>query len=213
MPISCGTWPAARVPWRKTRSNTSESTLRPHRAASTPETGMHIARIGDMYLTGALHVALALVALVSGLVMVLMRKGTVRHRKIGWIYAVRMLGLNATALLIYRLFGGFGPFHVAALVSLLTIIAGLIPVVLRRPRRKWLEHHAYWMTWSYVGLVAATASEVTTRVPASPFWWMVFGSSLVVIGGGRHLINSRVPIALQRIRGLIDAKAYATPPR
>ncbi len=154
-----------------------------------------------MYLTGALHVALALVALVSGLVMVVMRKGTLRHRKVGWVYAVSMLGLNATALLIYRLFGGFGPFHVAALVSLLTIIAGLIPAVRRRPRRKWLEHHAYWMTWSYVGLAAATVSEVTTRVPASPFWWMVFGSTLVVIAGGRHLINSRVPIALQRIRG------------
>ncbi len=154
-----------------------------------------------MYLTGALHVALALVALVSGLVMLLMRKGTPRHRKIGWVYAVSMLGLNATALLIYRLFGRFGPFHVAALISLLTIIAGLIPPMLRRPRRKWPEHHAYWMNWSYVGLCAAAASEVTTRLPASPFWWTVIGSTLVVIAVGGHMINSRVPIALQRFRG------------
>jgi uncharacterized membrane protein len=155
----------------------------------------------DMYLTGALHVALALVALVSGLVMLVMRKGTLRHRQIGWVYAVSMLGLNVTALLIYRLFGRFGPFHIAALLSLVTIIAGLVTVVLRRPRRNWLEHHAYWMSWSYVGLCAAAVSEVATRVPASPFWWMVFGSTLVVIAGGRHLINSRVPIALQRMRG------------
>ncbi len=162
---------------------------------------MDLTRIWDMYLIGALHVALALVALVSGFIMVVTRKGTLRHRKIGWVYAVSMLGLNATALLIYRLFGGFGPFHVLALVSLLTIIAGLIPAVRRRPRREWLEHHAYWMTWSYVGLASAAVSEVTTRMPASPFWWMVIGSTLVVIAGGRHLINSRVPIALQRICG------------
>lgn len=155
----------------------------------------------DMYITGVVHVAFALMALVSGLVVVLMRKGTPRHRKIGWVYAVSMLGLNVTALLIYRLFGRFGPFHIAALLSLLTIIAGLITVVLRRPRRNWVDHHAYWMAWSYVGLCAAAASEITTRVPDSPFWWMVLGSTLLVIAGGRQLINSRVPIALQRMRG------------
>ena len=80
----------------------------------------------NMYVTGALHVALALVALVSGFVVIVMRKGTLRHRRIGWVYAVSMLGLNVTALLIYRLFGRFGPFHIAALLSLLTIVAGLI---------------------------------------------------------------------------------------
>ena len=153
-----------------------------------------------MYLTGALHIALAIVALISGLFMVITRKGTAWHRRIGWVYAASMLGLNASALLIYRLFGTFGPFHAAALVSLMTIIAGLIPTVLHRPRHNWLEHHAYWMTWSYVGLLAAAASEVTTRVPSSPFWWMVFGSTLIVIAGGRQLIKSGVPIALQRIR-------------
>lgn len=67
--------------------------------------------------------------------MVVTRKGTRRHHQIGLVYAVSMLGLNATAFLIYRLFGGFGAFHVAALLSLLTIFAGLLPAVRRRPRR------------------------------------------------------------------------------
>ena len=150
-----------------------------------------------MYVTGAIHLTFAVLALTFGLGMVLLRKGTRRHRRIGWIYVISMLGLNATALMIYRLFGVFGPFHVAALLSLLTVIFGIIAPLRRRPRSNWVEHHAYWMSWSYVGLLAAAVSEVTTRVPASPFWWLVFGSTLLVIAVGRYLINSRVPEILR----------------
>ena len=45
-----------------------------------------------------------------------------------------MVGLNVTALSIYRLTGVFGPFHWAALFSLATIVAGVVPVR-RRPNR------------------------------------------------------------------------------
>ncbi len=154
----------------------------------------------SMYVTGVIHLTFAVSALVFGLIVVMMPKGTRRHRKAGWVYAVSMVGLNGTALMIYRLFGGFGPFHVFALISLLSVVAGVVPVVRRRPRETWLEHHAYWMTWSYVGLVAAGVSEVATRVPASPFWWMVAGSTLLVIGVGRYVINSRVPGILKAVR-------------
>jgi hypothetical protein len=41
-----------------------------------------------------------------------------------------MLFLNLTALSIYHLFGRFGPFHVASVISLATICAGFVPAVL-----------------------------------------------------------------------------------
>jgi len=37
-----------------------------------------------------------------------------------------------------------------------------------RPRANWLTVHAGFMAGSYVGLVAAAASEVTTRLPGNP---------------------------------------------
>ena len=61
------------------------------------------------------------------------------HIKIGYTYAISMLILNVTALMIYDLFGGFGPFHVFAVISLATLIAGLIPAYLKKPEGKWLE--------------------------------------------------------------------------
>ncbi len=167
---------------------------------STPETSPELVRTYYVYLTGLIHIGFALAALGSGLVVVLRPKGTAPHRHVGRIYAASMIGLNGTALMIYRLFGGFGPFHVFALISLVTVAGGLVPVIRRRPRGRWVEHHAYWMTWSYVGLLAAAVSEITTRVPSSPFWWMVFGSTLLVVAIGQRLISSHVPRIVGEMR-------------
>ncbi len=72
---------------------------------------------------GWLHSVLAMSAIVSGAAMLLRQKGTRSHRRIGWLYVTSMVGLNVTALGIYRLSGHFGPFHAAAIVSLATVIA------------------------------------------------------------------------------------------
>jgi uncharacterized membrane protein len=112
-------------------------------------------------LTGLwlLHTAPAVGALALGLIM-LQPKGTPRHRRIGQAYVLTMLFLNLTALSIYHLFGRFGPFHVASIISLATICAGFIPVFIRRPRIGWMDLHAHFMCWSYVGLVAAFSRKL-----------------------------------------------------
>ena len=74
--------------------------------------------------------------------------GTIRHYVIKngpctGIPEAASYSLNVTALMIYRLFGTFGPFHVAALVSLATLAAGVVTVVRRRPARTWVEHHYF----------------------------------------------------------------------
>src|SRR5688572_20218407 len=111
-----------------------------------------MAEIHGLDPVGTVHLFLGLLAVTLGLAVVVMRKGTVAHRRAGFFYAVVMVLLNATALMIYDLFGRFGPFHTLALVSLATLAAGVVPVWLRRPRA-WLELHARFMSWSYAGLL------------------------------------------------------------
>lgn len=136
------------------------------------------------HLLGTLHLSLAVVALAAGCLVALLRKGTQRHRNLGRIYVVALLGVNGTALAIYELSDGFGPFHVAAMVSLVTVVAGMLPMWRRRRPPGWLPRHAFWMAGSYVGLLAAAASETATRY----LHWnlgavVVFTSGLIIVIG------------------------------
>ena len=100
--------------------------------------------------------------------------------------------------MIYDLFGGVGPFHIAALISLVTLIGGTIPARRRRPPRGWLPWHAYWMSWSYVGLVAAAVAETATRYLDLPFGATAGTASLIVFIIGGIAIGVLVPTALGR---------------
>jgi uncharacterized membrane protein len=157
---------------------------------------------------GWIHTLAALGALLTGAAVLLTRKGTRRHRQLGWSYVVSMLLLNVTALLIYRLFGRFGPFHVGAVFSFVTVVAGTAAALGARrtrgrrdpvARARALERHYQWMTWSYVGLVAAAVSEIATRVPAlrpRPEQGLAFGvtvavATIVVVAVGARLIRRR----------------------
>jgi uncharacterized membrane protein len=134
------------------------------------------------------HIGTAISALVFGVCVFFTRKGTRLHKQLGYAYFFNMLGLNISALFIYRLSGHFGPFHGAALASLLTLIAGFIPAYLRLPHGRWLELHYEFMNWSYVGLVAAAMAEVMTRLPSAPFWPAVALSAILVFFVGGVLI-------------------------
>lgn len=157
---------------------------------------------------GLTHTVAAVVALVAGAAVLLTRKGTRRHRQLGWAYVVSMLLLNATALLIYRLFGRFGPFHVGAIFSFVTVVAGTAAALGARrargrhdavARARAVERHYQWMTYSYVGLAAAAVSEIATRMPAlrprpgegAAFAITVAVATIVVIGVGARMIRRR----------------------
>jgi uncharacterized membrane protein len=160
---------------------------------------------------GTVHTVFALLAMAAGAAVCLLPKGTRWHRTLGHVYATAMAGLVVTALFIYRLTGGFGLFHIFALVAAATLAAGLGTVLLRRPRGSWMEAHATWMSWSYVGLLAAFVSESLTRVVmprVAPllrehelwglFWTLVGVATLVVVLTGRWLIGRYLPRALER---------------
>lgn len=121
------------------------------------------ARYHHPRVLGALHTAAAVLALATGLVVFLRPKGSRAHRVIGYTYVASMATLLVTAFFIYRLFGRFGPFHVAAVISSATVLAGFLPAFRRRPEGRWVESHYHYMSWSYIGLLAAgvAAREVT----------------------------------------------------
>lgn len=145
-----------------------------------------------------LHMATATIAIVTGLLVLLQTKGTRRHRRFGYVYLASMVTLNVSSFFIFKLTGEFSPFHAAAFLSLATVIAGFLPVYWRRPADGWLEVHFQFMAWSYIGLLAAAASEIAVRVPESPFWWAVIASSAVIIMAGALVLAHNRPKLLAR---------------
>ena len=146
-----------------------------------------------MGILGYIHVAFGVLAIVLGLIIFCITKGTQLHRVIGYLYLVNMLGLNVTAFMIYRVFGVFGPFHVLAVISLVTLVAGFVPVYFKRPAGKWLQRHYEGMCWSYVGLLAATAAEIAVRLPFIHGFGLAFGiatfvSSFIVVFIGAYVL-------------------------
>ncbi len=161
---------------------------------------------------GAVHFTFSLLAILLGAVTLLLPKGTRWHRTWGHGYAWSMLGLVATSLAMYNLTGRVTPFHFAAVVALLTVGAGVWSVLARRPEGQWIDAHAAWMAWSYVGLMAAAVAETLTRfvmpVLASTleqralwpaFWGLVVVGTLVTVSVGARMIRRRLPGAVERV--------------
>lgn len=120
---------------------------------------------------GMVHLLAAFLATISGTAVLAMRKGTRRHKQLGYVYVLAMALLNITALFIYTLTGRFGVFHVGAILSGLTVLGGMIAVIKRS--EGWIYRHFAYMYWSVIGLYAAFASEALTRIPETPFYPMV----------------------------------------
>lgn len=138
---------------------------------------------------GIVHTLLAILALVFGTVVLFNKKGTSFHKQMGYAYVVSMILVNATAFGLYNLFGGFGLFHALALISFATLVMGMIPAWFRKRIKHWYLIHLKVMGWSVVGLYAALAAEICTRlVPQGYFFETVVVSSLAIIGLGGYWI-------------------------
>ena len=133
---------------------------------------------------GAAHLAAAMAALVLGTVVIGAAKGTPFHRMIGTGYAAAMIIVNLTALAIYRLTGRFETFHALALLNLALLGRGVVAALIRRPG--WLSIHYQFMAWSYIGLLAATGSEIVIRL----------GTKFGLIGGPWQIMAAGVAVAV-----------------
>ncbi len=128
---------------------------------------------------GLVHLLAALLATVTGSFVLAVRKGTRRHKQVGYIYVFSMAVLNITALFIYTLNGRFGIFHVGAILSGLTVLGGMVPVI--KKQKGALYRHLAFMYWSVIGLYAAFASETLTRIPDTPFYGMVGLATAIIM--------------------------------
>ncbi|NNF26823.1 MAG: DUF2306 domain-containing protein [Gemmatimonadetes bacterium] len=169
-----------------------------------------------MTTTGGFHLAFSLIAIAAGAVVLLLPKGTRWHRTWGHGYVWSMVGVIVTSMAMYDLTGRVTPFHFAALVATVTVAGGMWTVLRRRPRGAWIEAHATWMAWSYVGLTAALVAESLTRfvMPVAAdrlttgalwpaFWALVMFGTFGAVAVGARLIRTRLPASIQRAPGAI----------
>ena len=114
--------------------------------------------------TGLIHLIVSIIALITGFAVLVMTKGTKKHKQVGYIYAISMILLNLTAFMIYKVYGKFGIFHWFSVASCLTLFAGLYPVLTKKSKNYLLKHFNF-MYWSVVGVYSALMAEIFSRLP------------------------------------------------
>jgi uncharacterized membrane protein len=130
--------------------------------------------------TGLIHLISGIVALIFGGAVLLMKKGTQIHRKVGYVYVFSMAILLISSFLIYRLFGRFGVFHVFSLISTFSLLLGMLPMFKKVRTPKDYETHFKRMYWSVAGLYAAFAAESFVRIPKFGGFWQAVAWSFVL---------------------------------
>jgi len=144
------------------------------------------------------HLVAAVSALLVGAVVLLLPKGTPTHRAIATVYVLALLLLNVAALSLHRE-DAFGVFHALAVASLVTIAVGLSPLLLGKRSPQVIATHAYCMTWSYAGLVAAGCGQLAAAVGQGAGAWVVPVVIGAVLSVGAVAIFARVPSILDRL--------------
>ena len=144
------------------------------------------------------HVLAACSALLAGASVLLLPKGTHTHRVVGTVYVLALLLVNVAALSLHRE-NTFGVFHALAVASLITITVGLSPLLLGRRSRAVIATHAFCMTWSYAGLVAAGCGQLAVAVGQDAGAWVVPMAIGTVLSMSGLVIFGRVPSTLDRI--------------
>ncbi|NHF59392.1 hypothetical protein FK220_008580 [Flavobacteriaceae bacterium TP-CH-4] len=140
--------------------------------------------------TGMVHLVASVIALITGTMVLIGTKATKKHQKIGYVYSLSMLVLLATSFMIYRLHGTFGVLHVFSVISGATLLAGMLPMFVKRPK-DYLQYHFSFMYWSVIGLYCAFAAEIFTRIPIlfelgkdiTVTFYALVGLSAAAVGG------------------------------
>ena len=144
------------------------------------------------------HVLAAVSALLVGAAVLLLPKGTHTHRVIGTVYVLALALVNVAALSLHRE-NAFGVFHALAVVSLVTIAVGLSPLLRGKRSPMVIATHAYCMTWSYAGLVAAGCGQLAVAVGRDVAAWVVPVAIGTVLSISGVVIFGRVPSTLDRM--------------
>lgn len=136
---------------------------------------------------GLFHTITAVLSILFGTIVLLNKKGTSFHKKIGYCYLACMIVLNLTSFAIVN-FEGFSLFHFFSIVSLTSISLGIYPAFKRK--ENWLTQHFYFMNWSVIGLYCAFWAELGVRLfDMRHFWWAVMLATILTSFIGFIIIN------------------------
>lgn len=151
---------------------------------------------------GRYHVIGATIALIAGPVIFLVRKGTMVHRFLGYIYVISMAAVNISALVTYRLSAAPNLFHIFAVISLLTVTPALYCAVRAHQtgRSAYVISHYHFITWSYFGLFAAFLSQVATQMNYVSFYAGISPYLVISIGTAVAAIFASIIIKFQAKR-------------
>ncbi len=147
---------------------------------------------------GGVHAVAAVIAIIAGAFVLLRAKGAGWHRYWGRIYfaAMAVLLLAGATLRSH----GITPFHILSIVSAVSLLAGMAAILMSKRTRDPVKRagrifaHYKFMTWSYVGLIAAGFAQLASRLSviglgAQSFWLAVLLASMALIGIGAWLIR------------------------
>jgi uncharacterized membrane protein len=149
-------------------------------------------------LPGVIHIVLA-ASIVVGLIQLLRPKGGSIHRALGYAFVYAMLIADGTVMLVFQFTGRFNILHVGAIANMICIILAIVPV-LRNPRPlNWKYQHYTWMSWAYVGLLSATATQLAVRTShlatREQAWAVTAAASVMVSAIGYVLISRYRPVS------------------
>jgi uncharacterized membrane protein len=144
--------------------------------------------------SGGIHAALALFCIGIGAIQFMRPKRGAFHRARGYAFVYAMLLVDGTALLLYRFTGSFNMFHVGALVNLVCIVGAIVPMLWTPRLQGWKYRHYYFISWSYVGLLAAAVNEAIVRsvaLASHAQTWSVSAVVTVLVSGIGYILIER----------------------
>jgi len=136
-------------------------------------------------VAGWIHTALSGLAIVLGAEQVLRTRRDRLHRWLGYTYVIALLVGDVAILTVYRFNGHFNMFHVGAVANLLCLAMAMRPMWARPRPVEWKRKHYMWISWSYVGLLAAALTEFVVRTQPLPGR----GASIVVTIAATGLVT------------------------
>ena len=150
--------------------------------------------MAGLTMLGTVHAVLASTGILIGLPQLWRPKGGTVHRVLGYAYVAAMLMADGSALVVFQFTGRPNILHAGALINLSCIAAGLWPLLRRSRPMAWADQHRIWMAGSYIGLLAAAATEFTVRTvhlaSTGQVWAATAAVTLSVWGAGRLVVRS-----------------------
>ncbi len=119
-------------------------------------------------LLGIAHLVFGIGTLLGGFAQLLLPKGNMVHRYLGRFFAVSLIFTDISALNISQS-GHFHAFHILAIVSLIVLALGVLPVMFSRSVLA-MEMHIYLMYWSNLAPLAAFSAEMLAKYPYTRYY-------------------------------------------